>query len=91
MGTVKARVEVRLDTHTYVALHGMYDTVHRALINTVVIHSSRCAAGARTSNRDRAFIVPIFKVQYMKSDVDLASSLLHKSRSEIRKNEAQTE
>ena len=31
IGTMKARIEVRRDT---VALHAMYDTVHRALINT---------------------------------------------------------
>ena len=29
---MKARVEVRLDDCTYVALHAMYGTVHRALI-----------------------------------------------------------
>ena len=32
MGTMKARVEVRHYVRT-VALHAMYDTVHRALIN----------------------------------------------------------
>ena len=31
---MKARVEVRRDTYTYyVAVHAMYDTVHRALIH----------------------------------------------------------
>ena len=32
MGTMKARVEVRL-LRTVLALHAVYDTVHRALIN----------------------------------------------------------
>ena len=33
MGTMKARVEVRIDIVITAALHAMYDTVHRALFN----------------------------------------------------------